>query len=358
MNLLITTAQGGIAGSTFSILYLAEGLTRRGHEVTLGCKREMPIWDLAQDLGIACQGMSLRSKFSWTEIQQFARVVKESNIQIVNAQSSIDRYLSVFAKWIFRLSIKIVHTRRQYPRSVGGLQNLVYVKGTDKIVAVSYGVRKRLLQTGISADHIQVIQNGIDLGKLELINDHTQDRLRMRYEIKEGEFVIGCVSRLKKQHQLVEALHHVKRPCTILFIGIDQCSVPEDIGFPDHHTFHFLGKIDVADVMNFYRLMNVKILPSIREGLSQSLLEAMAVGTPVIATDASGNPDLVHHRQTGLLYSDGHIQQLARYINELIEDEALSNTLSRTAKQYVTKNFHIDRTVDAYEDFFVNLLKR
>src|SRR5690606_38503924 len=147
------------------------------------------------------------------------------HIQIINAQSSKDRYTSIFAKWLFGLKVKVVHTRRQKPESIGGfLQNWLYVKGTDKIVAVSNGVKKFLVAQKIPQNHIEVIYNGTPRQKYEAVDLKRSEELKKKYNILDGDFVIGCVSRKKSQDQLLRALHYVPFKTKVIFVGIEKYS--------------------------------------------------------------------------------------------------------------------------------------
>ncbi len=85
------------------------------------------------------------------------------------------------------------------------------------------------------------------------------------------------------------------------------------------HRVIFLGKVPIGETLYHYPLFSVKVLPSLIEGLSQSLLEAMAMGVPVVATRAGGNPNLIRDPENGLLLDDQDIRTLASHIKSLYE---------------------------------------
>ncbi|HNI45866.1 MAG TPA: glycosyltransferase, partial [Chitinophagales bacterium] len=131
MNILIITYQGDVAGSTYSISYLAKGLSERGHHICVACRRESLLYRLLTDTAVVLIPMTFRSKWDSLAMQKIRDIVIQHHIQIINAQSSKDRYLSIFAKWRYRLPVAIVHTRRQKPESMGGyLQRQFYVHNT------------------------------------------------------------------------------------------------------------------------------------------------------------------------------------------------------------------------------------
>jgi glycosyltransferase involved in cell wall biosynthesis len=100
-----------------------------------------------------------------------------------------------------------------------------------------------------------------------------------------------------------------------------------------------------ADVMPLYRLLDVALLPSRMEGFSQALLEAMALGKPVIASAAGGNPDLVRHGSDGLLVPALDPVAWAAAIERLLGDPALAATLGARARATARVTFSLDRTV-------------
>jgi glycosyltransferase involved in cell wall biosynthesis len=127
---------------------------------------------------------------------------------------------------------------------------------------------------------------------------------------------------------------------------------------PAIHQVYFEGEVNADEILNYYPLFDVKILASDMEGLSQSLLEAMAMGIPVIATDAAGNPDLIKREVNGLLFQDGDIKELASAITKLYQNPAVRDTLATNGKQSAFVDFSLENTVKAYEEYFEHILKK
>jgi len=357
MNILLLTYQGDLAGSTLSITYLAKGLALRGHNVYIGCRKESLLFTYFKGSEVQVIPLTFRSKTDWKNARHIRDICRRFNIDIINAQSSLDRYTSIIAKKLLGTPAKLVFTRRQVSKSMGGPQSWLYQWGADKIVAVSEGIRDSLIHDGISPGHIAVIRNGTPPEKYENIDMKKTEELRSCYGISTADFVIGCVSRLKKQRQLLEALPYLDRPVTAVFVGID--SVP-DFDLSDlessGHKVYFAGEMPAADVLPYYGLFDVKVLASTSEGMSQSLLEAMYLKVPVIATAAAGNLDLIDGGRNGLLFRDGDVKTLASHINLIREDEQLHDLLSKEGYETASVGFSIDNTLDGYEKLFSELL--
>jgi len=360
MNILILTFQGDIAGSTYSISYLSKGLAEKGHQVFVGCRKESLLFQLLEESNVTLIPMTFKGRFDLGNMRQIKNVVNQYAIQVVNAQSSYDRYTSVFSKWLYGLKVKIVHTRRQISKSMGGpVLNLVFVKGTDKIVAVSEGVKVSLVKTGIPEKHIEIIYNGTPREKYDNIDHQLTEQLKLKYNLRPDDFVIGCVSRLKSQKQILQALGLLNFKVKMIFVGIDKQSGWEEImkRYPVKHEVHFAGLVDKGQILAYYGLFNIKILASTMEGLSQSLLEAMALGVPVVATNASGNPELIGHGENGFLFEDGDIEELADEINQLYKNRDLRDKFSTNGRQTALDTFNIDHTIENFEKLFRKLIE-
>lgn len=292
-------------------------------------------------------------------MRQVKSIVQTHQIDVINAQSSKDRYVSVLSRWLFQLNTKIIHTRRQISLSIGGpLQNLVYVNGTDKIVAVGHGVKKSLERGGVPEKHIKVIFNGTPLEKYNSLSERYLNKLREKFDIKPNDLVIGCISRRKLQNQLLGALNYLNKPAKVIFVGIKEDDQLRAIinGFKLPHQVFFEGIIPSSEAINYLPLFNMSVLCSVTEGLSQSLLEAMYMRIPVIATNASGNTDVVKDGVNGFLFENNDLYELAHKITELDEDKLLWQRISSEGRKTVKNFFTIEKTVSNYENFFTELV--
>lgn len=357
LRILILTYEGVIAGSTMSITYLAKGLTEKGHQVIVACKKESLYPRLLKDTKVQIEHLPFASKWDRKSIQGIRDLVLKYQIEIINAQASYDRYLSIFARWIYKLPVKLVHTRRQMPLSVGGIQSWFYTKGTDQIIAVSQGVKDALVKKGTPENHVKVIYNGTPKEKYQNIDPAKIKLLEEKYALPEDGRVIGCISRLKKHIQVVKALEYIDEPLTAFFVGF----TAEEIGIEEvnkarqKHTLHFLGLVDPTEVLAYYKLFNLYILPSTTEGLSQAILEAMYMGLPILATRAGGNPDLVKEMENGLLFEDDNAKELAEKLQLILNNKQLASSLSKGALHTAHHTFSIENTIENYQNYFFEL---
>ena len=300
--------------------------------------------------------MTFKNKFDLVNIRQIRDAVIQRRIQIINAQSSKDRYTSILAKWLYRLPVKLFLTRRQIPKSTGFfLQNWFYTKGTDKIICVSAAVADAMAKLGIPRNHLLVIYNGTPKEKYHSFDPGAAQTLRAKYNIPPQMKVIGCVSRRKKQEVLLKAIGKLKTPVAAVFVGIkeydDYKAVAEE-HCAEHNKLIYTGVIPPDQALNHYSIFDIHVMPSITEGLSQSLLEAMALGVPVIGTNSAGNKDLITHGDNGFLFEDENIVQLSEQIEILLQDHTIRRKFIENAKRTALIDFSMDNTVKNYEQFF------
>ncbi len=357
MKILLLTHQGGMSGATHSIFYLSDGLARRGHQVWVGCPSDSLLAHLLEKSPARQVPITIRGRFDIRAMWQIRDLVQQHQIEIINAQSCYDRFTSMLAKWFFRLPVKLFHTRRETPTEPRFLMlNWLVTRLTDRVIAVSPGVKESLEGLGMRADHIQVINNGTPASKYRLADlAEKTAAIQLRYGLAKGIPVIGCVARQKQQNQLIAAMEFVDTPpCTVMFVGIPGSREYEEQirRQRNGHRYIFTGPVEVADVLYFYPLFAMNVLPSVTEGLSQALLEAMAMGVPVVATDAAGNSDLIRHNENGLLFADGDIEELARQIKGLLQNPEKGRALAASGKTSAFEDYSIERTLDQYEAFF------
>lgn len=363
MRILFTSRAGGTAGSTESITYLARGLAQRGHEVHLATPAHTNYWQNLEEDPVTLHEVSFRKKWDRSSILRLIDIIRRGRIQIVNAQSSYDRYVGMLARALSSFPARLVHTRRQRMNSSGGaLQRWWYLRATDGFIAVSEGVKRSMLQKGIPESAIQVIYNGTPSYKYQAWDPDRTEILRRELQIAPDERVIGSVSRPKRQGQIIRAALRLQEPIRLVFVGLSyqeaQRRYPEALRVAQSAglKMHFMASVSLREALAWMKLLDVHILSSITEGLSQSLLEAMYMGVPNVATRAAGNPDLIRHEHNGLLFEDEDIDGLAREIHRLLQDDNLRKKMIQAGLTTARDVFSMERTLDAYESYFYGLL--
>jgi glycosyltransferase involved in cell wall biosynthesis len=164
--------------------------------------------------------------------------------------------------------------------------------------------------------------------------------------------VIVVLARRKDQHILVEALTAVERPAVVACVGIEpdaELSALE-ARVPPRHRVVYVPFMDQP--LAFYRLATVAALPSRIEGLSLALLEGMALGLPVVASRAGGNPDLIRSGETGLLVPPLDPRAWAAALERMLGDPAFAAQTGRAGRDFVRREHSLDRVVERTEGVY------
>jgi glycosyltransferase involved in cell wall biosynthesis len=110
------------------------------------------------------------------------------------------------------------------------------------------------------------------------------------------------------------------------------------------------------DVPELMRALDVFVLPSLGEGISNTILEAMSTGLPVAASRVGGNPELVRERETGSLFPAGDAEALAQALLPYVTDPGLRRTQGTAARRRIEAEFSMDAMVRAYDDLYARVL--
>lgn len=298
-----------------------------------------------------------RSPLAFGRSRRIAHMANDLGVDIVNAHASVDRHLSIQARRLFGGRFQLVHTRRNVPLSSGGkMQGRYFAFGTDRLIAVSAAVADGMVAGGVPREHVSVVHNGLPLERYEEVPDEDVRIARESLGIAEGEPVIGVVARKKSQAELMRALKRVESPATLLLMGFDSDSELEslrrEISLPNRVVYGGFRH----DIIPYYRLMTVFVLPSIIEGFSLSILEAMALGLPVVCTAAGGNPEAVSDGENGFLFDPGDGEKLSRSLNALLADARLRQTIGSRNRAKVFDNFSVNNTVIKAEKVYNSLV--
>lgn len=223
----------------------------------------------------------------------------------------------------------------------------------DQFVAVSQDIGSWLKESvKISPRKIKTIINGVDTRKF---------LPKKEARLTDG-IVIGIIGRLDpiKRHDLLlrafSKLDHANCNLRLLVVGggPERCNLERlKESLPSCEKVVFLG--ERADVESLYKAIDIFVLPSQNEGISNTILEAMSSGLPIIATHVGGNPELVTHGKTGLLIRPRSADEIRDALNYYIHQPDKIQIHGRSARADAECRFSLDRMVEAYEHLYFSL---
>lgn len=210
---------------------------------------------------------------------------------------------------------------------------------------------------GVAADKITVIPNGIDIDYYKSIARNNS--LRKIIGAKENDIMLICVANLlfyKGHRYLLEAFETVyqkKKNIRLLLVGDgkEKGNLLKQIdNYASKYNIHFLGRR--SDVPQLLKISDIFVFPTLFEGMSNAIMEAMASGKAVIATDIPENKELIINGETGILVPIKNAGKIAEAIERLIDNPFLKKDLEIRAQAKISSEFSIDAAVQKLSRFF------
>ena len=343
LTVLHLTHEGHGAGSSISIALLARAQRAAGHRVIVGCPGDSYLSSLVSAGGLEHVPLAFERSFETRAAIQ--ALVRGESVDVINAHSSKDRAACRRLRLLGRLRPALVMTRRGMPMSTP-LSAVLSGLAADRTIAVSRPVARSLVRRGTPPWRVAVVPNAVDLSRLDApLAPGSRERVARLIGADVGAAprpTIGVVSRRKEHATLLAALAFVSAPVTLCLIGFEPDEALQRAPVAQRHRLVWLPF--QRDVRPFYDLFDVVALVGRHEGLSQGLLEAMALGKPVVAVRAGGNTDVVTHLVHGLLVPPRQPRALGAALERLVADHDLRRRLGAAARQRARDAFTIERT--------------
>ncbi len=365
-----------IGGTKRHLHELSVGLHARGWHVEVACPRvraeahgDTSFWDDLSVAGIPLRPLPMErkvaSRVNVEAIGTLARMIREASprIDVVHAHSAIGgavARLAVLVAGLWGCRPAVVYTPHGFafldgsPARRRGFLAVERILGltTDRVIGVSpteaeVAWRRRV----VPRERAVAIPNGIDPTTMPTSADGVRARAEEGWDTSP---VVMTVARMTPQ----------KDPSTWLRVAARIAASRSDVRFvwvwggetaqEVRDEAHRLGIADRVDFVGYRpdarRLVagaNVFLLTSRFEGLPYSLIEALAVGVPVVATDVTGTRDVVRHGVTGLLSPAGDVEGLASHVLSMLRDPKRAAALATAGREDVVQRFSIDTMVEA-----------
>lgn len=288
------------------------------------------------------------------------RLVERERPDVVHAHSTIAGLLARARP----LPVPVVYTPN-------GVQTSVVARAGERIlgpraaavVAVSVGEASVVKRARLApSDRVVVIPNGIEAA---LASPSPALDLRSHLNLASSTLLVGTVLRLVRQKApgvFVEAAASVlqndpEAHAVLIGDGPLRRSVERTAqGMPHRERLHLLGHVPQA--ASLLAQLDVFVLASRFEGMPYALLEAMAAGCAVVATDVTGSNDAVEDGRSGLLVLPDDAPALAAAITDLLRDPTKRGLLGEAARKRVAEEFSLDRMAAAHDDLYLRLTAR
>lgn len=348
-------------GSEKQLVELILRLDRREFAPRLCClTRGGPLEACLTGAGVPVQVLGKREKCDLAAFHRLATLMRRFRPHIVHTfLFTSDAYGCAAA--VATGAPVIVSSRRSTDPWKGPLHRMVdRAVGAfcDAVIANSSAVREVCVRGGIAADKVVVIRNGIDLGRFQPRGRSRENWLR----IAPGRRAIGFAGRLVPEKGLEYLLQAMERVATefpealLLVAGDGELRPSLAHAHRDSEHVGFLGHVEEMD--GFYRALDIFVLPSLWEGLPNAVIEAMASGLPVVATDVGGTGELIRDGETGLLVAPRSAEAIAEAVCRLLRSPSERQTMGRAARAFVEREMGMEAMVSQTERLYRTLMAR
>ncbi|GAA3429658.1 hypothetical protein GCM10018953_68420 [Streptosporangium nondiastaticum] len=364
-RVVLVTGHLGLGGAEKQLVLLAGELHRRGVEthvfvLSKGGPREAAL--LAEGIAVHRLGFSRRSPGpvglarNLAAFLRLVRLLRRLRPDVLHGFLYEGYVLGAVAARLARVPVVVTGRRTQgylKPRRPGyvALERAVTAI-TDQVVANAVAIAKGTREVeGVPARKVSVIYNGLPAPAFDPVEpEHVDTALPL----------IVCVARLSenKGHRfLIDAaalLSRSGRPCTFVLVGdgAERRSLEEQASALGVDV-RFLGfRVDTGGLL---ARADVVVLPSVSEGLSNAVMEAMAAGRPIVATAVGGTPELLEGR--GVLVPPADPAALAEGVVRLLDDPGLALSLGNAARAWVRKNLDMDVVAEEHIVLYRRLLR-
>ena len=322
--------------------------------------------------GLPIELILMRSKFDLGVVFKVARFIQRHEIALIHTHTVRTNLVGRLAARIAKVPVVThVHSlplyetenvlKNRFNHMVDGLTR----RWSTHYICVSSSLRSRLVYEGIPAERIGVVHNGIELDRFCSDTDGTEARNKLGLDPKAKLIAMIALFRpLKGTESLIEALSHVIPECPdaycLLVGGFEREDYRRRVmelarGLKLKDRVIFLGFRE--NVSHILAATDIVVLPSLfGEGLPIAILEAMAMGRPVIATPVGGIPEIIRDGETGLLVEPRDSLALAEAITRLLQDPKRASELGLKAQSLVREEYGAESMVRKIERIYLGLM--
>jgi glycosyltransferase involved in cell wall biosynthesis len=342
-------------GGEQQVLYLMRGLAARGVEQQLLCRPGSVISERARAAGLSVWERPLRGELDLPAAMAIKGAIRERGFDVVHMHTSHAHTLGVIGSVLTGKDRPVTVVSRRVDFSIHkrrfSLSGIKYTKGVDRILCVSEAIRRVLLDDGLPAEMLGVVHSGVDLARFDDVPDSAM-ALREELGVPADAPWIGNVAHCadhKGQRYLVAAApallaRHPNVRITVVGEGelladlkaqALELGVAERVSFPGFRT----------DVVELLAAFDAFCFPSHLEGLGTSVLDAMAMSLPIVASRAGGIPEMIDSGTHGLLVPPKDPAALADALAHMLEHQDEAAAMAAAGRARLEAEFTVDATV-------------
>ena len=362
MKILHINTERTWRGGEQQTLNLLKGLKKRNIVSHLLCQPGCPLEEKAKHAEIQVFPVAMRGEVDLLAGYRLRTHVKRFNYDIIHSHTSHAHTLGFLASLGTRT--RLVVSRRVdfsiFRHSFLHLSGIKYRSMADYYIAISHKIKDVLVQDGVPGQRIFVVHSGIDP---ERFTADRMDHLIPEFNLKSNEPIVVNVAHLaghKGQQYLVRAIPLVlaKIPAARFFIvGEGELmnelqALAASLGLNKELIFTGFRQ----DVGAFYHVADLFVMSSVQEGLGTAVIDALALGKPVVASNSGGIPEVILDGETGRLVAPADPAALAEAIIELLTNPERAKRMARRGQEVVRQDFSVEAMVEKNIEVYQRIL--
>lgn len=352
-------------GSVHQMFQAAEGLRERGHEVAIVSRPDRELEARAAGQGIGFHGFPFRHQFDLGTIRGLRGLVREWRPDVIHVHKGIAHALALAATWRNPVGAFVVNRGVSFPLDLWN-RGKYRTSRVDRVVTVCRQIKDVIVQSGrLPPEKVQVIYAGTDVTRFDPAKWDART-FRREKEIGEDRFVVAQVGvrDWKGWKELIDSVSDIASSharVSLLLIGCRSeeeksavAAYARQAGIGDR-----VRAVEYrSDMPNVFASCDLVVDASwAGTGITGTIREAMAMGKPVIATDAGGNRELVSSPDVGWLIPMKDRAALTRSLLEVIENPERSAAVGRAARQLVERGFSKELRITRLEELYQEILR-
>ncbi|MBN1154077.1 glycosyltransferase [candidate division KSB1 bacterium] len=351
IRVLHVDTERGWRGGQQQAAYLFKAMYDRGYQTAMACRTGSKFERYCRNEVLPYIGMGMRSEFDLISAHRIARVCQREKFQILHLHSAHALSLGLLAR-VLLPGLRLIAVRRvDFHLRNNLLSTLKYrTRYVDKIICISDAIQNVLIADGVPANKLITIHSGVDFDKFTQVSPPSD--FKRREGLPVDHIIVGTIAAIVG-HKDYPNLLHAARIALDSSDNMTFCAIGDGTDRDDVHQLardlklgtRFIFKGYREDIGEFLKSFDIFVLASKLEGMGTSILDAQAVGLPVIATCTGGIPEIIEDGINGLLVPPRDPSALGNAILSLAENKNLRRRLGENAADNRAK-FDISVTVE------------
>ena len=318
-----------------------------------------PLQKEAEALGISCRIINTNSAFDLKTISQLVRILREEKVNLICSHGYKPNMIGRLAAW--QCGVSAVAVSRGWTAESTRIRlyeklDKIFLRLSDHVVAVSHGQREKILALGVKREKVSVIHNAINLDEIPAAGPRL---LREQLGLPADAMIVASAGRLSPEKNYgamvqaaAEVVTHNQQAYFVIFgEGFLRLELEQAIAAAGL-TGRFLLPGFRTDLQAVLHEIDIFMLPSFTEGLPNVVLEAFAVGKPVVATRVGGTPEVVQDGVSGFLTAPDQANLMAQHLLQLLNNPSLRQTMGNAGHKHVREHFSFESQTEEYEALY------